>query len=94
MSASALAKKHGFKSLKEVSELTEWSVDVLTLWHKDKPERFKLVLVGLKIRELDLNTKHFSSLSAAIELLEKAKGKSFEVNNLRALRYLLCTING
>ena len=46
MTASELAKSYGLKSLKTVGELTNQSVQVLNLWHKNKPELFKVVLCG------------------------------------------------
>ena len=55
MTASQEAKKHGFKSLKEVSDLLGKKPNgrpvalftTLNLWHNTKPTLFKAVLVGL-----------------------------------------------
>ena len=52
MKAHELAKQHGLKSLKQVSELTGQSSQTLLNWHKDKPLLFEIVLLGCK-KKLD-----------------------------------------
>lgn len=54
MTAAEAAKKAGFKSLKEVSQLSGVNVDKLGRWHKESPQLFKTVLLGawhLKINQ-------------------------------------------
>ena len=46
MTASKQAKELGLKSLTQVSELTGQSLQTLTNWFNDKPELFKVVLLG------------------------------------------------
>lgn len=54
MSASKAVKAHGFKSLKEIAELTGWSTDVLHIWYKKNPDRFNLVLLGcVEFKKID-----------------------------------------
>lgn len=48
MSASEQAKSEGLKSLAQVSEITGASVQTLNNWYKNKPELFKIVLLGCK----------------------------------------------
>lgn len=43
---SELAKLAGLKNLKQVSELTNVSVQTLGNWHKEKPSLFRIVLIG------------------------------------------------
>jgi hypothetical protein len=43
---SQQAKASGLKSLTQVSDLTGVSLQTLTNWHKNKPELFKIVLLG------------------------------------------------
>lgn len=46
MTPSQQAKSVGLKSLTQVSKLTGQSLNTLTNWHRDKPELFKVVLLG------------------------------------------------
>jgi hypothetical protein len=48
MTASQKAKKLGCKSLTQVAELTGASLQTLTNWHKNKPELFMVVCVGVQ----------------------------------------------
>lgn len=43
---SELAKIAGLKNLKQVSELTNVSVQTLGNWHRKKPLLFRIVLIG------------------------------------------------
>jgi hypothetical protein len=49
MTASQQAKAAGLKNLKQVSELTDTSVQTLNNWHKHKPKLFAVVLLGVKV---------------------------------------------
>ena len=49
MTASQLAKYHGFSSLKEVAELSGKTVVTLNDWHNNNPALFKAVLIGFKV---------------------------------------------
>jgi hypothetical protein len=49
MTASQKAKQLGCKSLTQVAELTGASLQTLTNWHKNKPELFMVVCVGVSI---------------------------------------------
>lgn len=42
------AKAEGLKSLSQVSEMTGQSLQTLSNWAKNKPELFKIVLLGCK----------------------------------------------
>ena len=46
MTPAKMAKELGLKSLTQVSELTGQSLQTLTNWFNDKPELFKVVLLG------------------------------------------------
>ena len=46
MTPSQQAKAAGLKNLLQVCELTGQSAQTLTNWHRDKPELFKIVLLG------------------------------------------------
>lgn len=46
MTASEQAKSMGLKSLAVVAELTQQSPQTLDNWHKNKPELFRIVLLG------------------------------------------------
>jgi hypothetical protein len=46
--ASQKAKQLGCKSLTQVAELTGASLQTLTNWHKNKPELFMVVCVGVQ----------------------------------------------
>ena len=46
MTAAKEAKELGLKSLTQVSQLTGQSTQTLTNWCNDKPELFKVVLLG------------------------------------------------
>jgi hypothetical protein len=50
MTPSQQAKKLGLKSLTQVSQITGVSLNTLTNWHRDKPELFKTVLIGVRCR--------------------------------------------
>lgn len=43
---SQAAKSYGIKSLTQVSKITGQSLNTLTNWHRDKPELFRIVLLG------------------------------------------------
>lgn len=47
MSASQLAKQLGCKSLKQITDKTGTSLQTLTNWHKNKPDLFYVVCVGV-----------------------------------------------
>jgi hypothetical protein len=46
LTPSQQAKEAGLKSLLQVQQLTGQSAQTLTNWHRDKPELFKIVLLG------------------------------------------------
>lgn len=46
MSPSQQAKAAGLKSLTQVSNITHVSLNTLGNWHRDKPDLFRVVLVG------------------------------------------------
>ena len=46
MTPSQQAKALGLKSLTRVSQITGVSLNTLTNWHRDKPELFRIVLLG------------------------------------------------
>ena len=46
MTPSQQAKAAGLKNLLQVQQLTGQSAQTLTNWHRDKPELFKIVLLG------------------------------------------------
>ena len=46
MTPSQQAKEAGLKNLLQVQQLTGQSAQTLTNWHRDKPELFKIVLLG------------------------------------------------
>lgn len=48
MTPSKQAKSVGLKSLTQVSNVTGVSLNTLTNWHRDKPELFRIVLLGVK----------------------------------------------
>jgi len=48
MTPSQQAKSVGIKSLTQVSQITGVSLNTLTNWHRDKPELFRIVLLGVK----------------------------------------------
>ena len=48
MTPSQQAKSVGLKSLTRVSQITGVSLNTLTNWHRDKPELFRVVLLGVK----------------------------------------------
>lgn len=47
MTASQKAKSMGLRSLTEVSEHTGTSLQTLINWHKNKPELFNVVCLGV-----------------------------------------------
>lgn len=44
---SQQAKSHGCRSLQHVANVTKQSVQTLINWHRDKPELFAVVCVGV-----------------------------------------------
>ena len=50
MTPSQQAKAEGLKSLSQVSEMTGQSLQTLSNWSKNKPELFKIVLLGCKAK--------------------------------------------
>lgn len=46
LTPSQQAKAAGLKNLRQVEELTGQSAQTLTNWHRDKPELFRIVLLG------------------------------------------------
>ena len=46
LTPSQQAKAAGLKNLRQVQELTGQSAQTLSNWAKDKPELFKIVLLG------------------------------------------------
>ena len=46
MTPSEKCKQAGLKSLKEVSDMTETSVQTLINWHTSKPRLFDAVVIG------------------------------------------------
>jgi hypothetical protein len=53
MKAYEKARNAGFKSLKELSEITEESTQNLNNWHKKKPRRFQLLMKGAAAERLE-----------------------------------------
>jgi hypothetical protein len=49
MTASQQAKAAGLKNLKQVSDITDTSVQTLNNWHKHKPKLFIVTLLGAKV---------------------------------------------
>ena len=47
MTASQQAKRMGLKSLTEVAQHTDTSLNTLINWHKNKPKLFNVVLLGV-----------------------------------------------
>lgn len=54
MTPSQQAKSVGLKSLTQVSHITGVSLNTLTNWHRDKPELFRIVLMGC-LMQLKIN---------------------------------------
>ena len=50
MTASQQAKAEGLKNLSQVSKMTGQSLQTLSNWAKNKPELFKIVLLGCKAK--------------------------------------------
>ena len=50
MTPSQQAKSIGLKSLVQVSKVADVSPRTLDNWHRDKPELFKTVIIGVKTR--------------------------------------------
>lgn len=48
MTPSQQAKSVGLKSLTQVSQITGVSLNTLTNWQRDKPDLFRIVLLGCK----------------------------------------------
>jgi len=48
MTPSQQAKAEGLKSLLQVSEMTGQSMQTLSNWAKNKPELFRVVLIGCR----------------------------------------------
>ena len=46
MTPSQQAKSVGLKSLTQVGQITGVSLNTLTNWHRDKPDLFRIVLIG------------------------------------------------
>lgn len=46
LTPSQQAKEAGLKNLLQVQQLTGQSAQTLTNWHRDKPELFKIVILG------------------------------------------------
>jgi hypothetical protein len=46
LTASEVAKAHGFDSLREVAALAAVTVQTLNNWHNDRPDFFEIVLTG------------------------------------------------
>jgi hypothetical protein len=46
LTPSQQAKEAGLKNLLQVQQLTGQSAQTLTNWHRDKPDLFKIVLLG------------------------------------------------
>tara|TARA_R110002020_G_scaffold67718_1_gene177612 strand:- start:461 stop:709 length:249 start_codon:yes stop_codon:yes gene_type:complete len=46
MTPAQQAKAAGLKNLSQVSHITGVSLNTLTNWHRDKPELFRIVLLG------------------------------------------------
>jgi len=53
MKPSEKARQAGFKSLKEVSEITGESTQNLNNWNKARPRRFQLLLKGAAVEKLE-----------------------------------------
>ena len=58
------AKAEGLKSLTQVSEMTGQSLQTLSNWSKNKPELFKIVLLGCKAK---LVTPKVAALLSSVE---------------------------
>ena len=50
MTPSQQAKAEGLKSLSQASKMTDQSLQTLSNWAKNKPELFKIVLLGCKAK--------------------------------------------
>ena len=46
LTPSQQAKEAGLKNLLQVQQLTGQSAQTLINWHRDKPELFKIVIIG------------------------------------------------
>jgi len=57
MTASQLAKRMGIKSLTEVSEQTDTSLQTLINWSKHKPKLFNVVLLGVGTKLINQENK-------------------------------------
>ena len=53
MTPSKQAKAAGLKSLAEMSEISQVSINTLRNWHKDKPQRFRVMLAGCVIAKFN-----------------------------------------
>ena len=63
MKPSELVKKFGFKSLKAFADVTDVSEKTLVNWHREYPQRFKLLLLGAYLeRCLDAKTEYLTPL--------------------------------
>jgi len=69
MTPSQQAKSVGLKSLTQVSQITSVSLNTLTNWHRDKPELFRIVLLGVKA-DLDMLIKKKQSYEWVISDLQ------------------------
>ena len=63
MKPSEQCKQAGLKSLAELSELTGESVQTLNNWHKSKPERFEIVLIGAIAKKRSEGNKMENTIS-------------------------------
>lgn len=50
MTPAEQAKEAGLKDLSQVSRMTKQSRQTLYNWHKNKPELFKIILIGCKAK--------------------------------------------
>ena len=51
--ASQAAKAAGFTSLKEVADIFGCTTETLRHWHKNKPHKLEIVLIGCKGRSVE-----------------------------------------
>jgi len=69
MTPSQQAKALGIKSMKQVSQMTEVSTQTLINWHRDKPELYRVVLLGCTV-DLKLTDDYLAK-----KLIEALEGR-------------------
>ncbi len=66
MKPSEECKEAGLKSLAELSDMTEVSVQTLNNWFKDKPALFDIVLVGAVVKKVENNVERIEKFFAEL----------------------------